>query len=890
MGLFSTKKKRKHFTAVQRLLSDDDVVLSSKVGMLRYLLDKSRPSSPSVFSKSIPDYLLESAKQSYPSSFNRAYNYAASGSYAYGLPTADSVTKAAIDLDTKVKNYLDTAIGYPVTLLYATLGDANYQHFLWHKLINQYGYNPVTNELTTLSTSTGFPCYLLTGQLYYGNSTVVSDETGTSLLQHGVSIESGACISRTQDLGAAIVPYAVDLGVEDAYCDIEYQYIEVIPDITPPPDAIVNNLSTTAIDGYAEKNSSIEVYVNTVLDTTITADSLGYFTYTFGTALIATDTVKLVVIDAASNTSTGGDTVVPYTNGSPATVGTDPTITEVLHTESFSFDFLDLISSTVPVPVVAYGETPAPSVGSDLYVPEPDWIQASYTYNNGVKDCVGFLTYAHDAGTIPELDDLFNGVAAFGQFYPRVYFKLNSVDLVNVVDKTTPEYKTSKQIANKIGMNWATTSKILQDGVENASDDFNLGDVTDMFITLAAPMNTTDATINEYLYQYWLKAYTNVGSIITTGDYAGAKSGTMLRVKDNVYTHYVSYDAISTHVLSGTPQPVGSYTSQYLSQDAIAALLSIQTDPEAVDYDYAAIQALHPYHAYRYQHSSTEYTEIRVYAAVSGQAFAGGGTHSVGAEEDLIVPLDRSAVLYMTSKEKEMLYSKCLYLLVNISIIIKINWYQRGIFQVVLIIVAVAIAVFSSGTGTPISTTIITTVIKVIALSILMEGLLNLAVTLGLDPNIVGIFAVIALIYSGYIYVNGSEVFGLTAVELLQVSTVAFQLNAKINMKNLEELYGQMGIFKAESKEKMEQIRQAKELLGTPPVDLSLDLLLSDNRSKVFITLGETPDEYMSRTSMNIIEVAQSYVSDYVSIMMQPPNLQQMLNQVKKGDANGFYV
>ena len=885
MGLFSTKKKLKHFTAVQRLLSDDDVVLSSKVGMLRYLLDKSRPSNPSVFSKSIPDYLLESAKQSYPNSFNRAYSYAASGSYAYGLPTADSVTKAAIDLDTKVKNYLDTAIGYPVTLLYTTLGDANYQHFLWHKLINQYGYNPVTNELTTLSTSTGFPCYLLTGQLYYGNSTIVSDETGTSLLQQGVSIESGACLSRTQDLGAAIVPYAVDLGVEDAYCDIEYQYIEVIPDTTAPPDAVVNNLTTTYIDGYAEKGGSLEVYINTVLDTTITADSLGYFTYTFGTALVATDTVKLIVIDAATNTSAGVDTVVPYTNGSPATVGTDPTVTEILHTESFSFDFLDLIPSTVPVPLVDYGDTPAPSVGSDLYVPEPDWIQASYTYNNGVKDCVGFLTYAHDAGTITELDDLFDGVEAFGQFYPRVYFKLNSVDLVNVVDKTTPEYKTSKQIANKIGMNWATTSKILQDGVESASDDFSLGDVTDMFITLAAPMNTSDPVINEYLYQYWLKAYTNVGSVITTGDYAGAKSGTMLRVKDNVYTHYVSYDAVSTHVLSGSAQPVGSYTSQYLSQDDLALLDGVTPTP----YNYLIVQPYKPYHAYRYQHSSTEYTEIRVYAATSGQAFAGGGTHSVGAEEDLIVPLDRSAVLYMTSKEKELLYSKCLYLLVNISIVIKINWYQRGIFKVLLIIVAVAIALFSAGTATPISASIIImTVIKVIALSILMEGLLNLAVKLGLDPNLVAVIATIALIVSGYAYVDGTQVFGLTAVELLQVSTVAFQLNAKINMKNLEELYGQMAVFEAESKEKMEQIRQAKELLGTPPVDLSLDLLLSDNRSKVFITLGESPDEFMSKSSMNIIEAAQSYVSDYVSIMMQPPTLNQMLKQNTRGNLDDF--
>ena len=57
-------------------------------------------------------------------------------------------------------------------MLYCKMGDGNYQHFMWKKLIDVYGYNPTTNELTTLSTIEGFPCYLKTGKLYYGMATV----------------------------------------------------------------------------------------------------------------------------------------------------------------------------------------------------------------------------------------------------------------------------------------------------------------------------------------------------------------------------------------------------------------------------------------------------------------------------------------------------------------------------------------------------------------------------------------------------------------------------------------------------------------------------------------------------------------------------------------------
>lgn len=879
MGLGTTKKVTKHFTAIQRLLSNDDIIPSSRIGVLKYLFDKSRPLSPSINSKSLPDYLMEATRQNLPNSFNRAYNYAASGQYAYGLPTAESITTQAIDLDAKVKTYLDGLVGFPVTILYAQMGDANYQHFLWRKLITDYGYDPSTNELTGLSTSVGFDCFLLTAQLTYGSYTIQSDPSNKTLSQQGLSVESGACITRPQDFNVPDVLYNIDTGSDDAYVTFQYQYLEIVPDTTPPPNVTVNVLDTLHIEGYGEKGCSVAVTVNTVPVGTASCDSLGFFTYTFASPLVATDVVGLVASDTALNTATGVNTIVPYTNPTPATVGTDPTVTEVLHTESVVFNFLDVIPSTVPVTPVAVGETPPASVGSDNYVSDPDWIQASYTYNDGSMTHVGYLTYAHDSGTIPALDDLFQGTAAFGQFYPRLYFTLNNTDLLTT-DKTASPYRTSKALAKKLGLDWADVAKMLYSSVESGSEDFDLGNVRQMFLALAAPMNTDDPDIIKYLINYWGQAFDTLGTVTSPN----VKSGAIIRVKDTAYQHCVSYDAVAKEILTGSTHPVGTYTSRYYTQSDLAYLAGLETYPYAPNYDFAALQALKPYHVFRQQLTATTYLEIRVYGVASHQYFNdGNGTSALGAEENVVIPFDKSVVSSLTKADKERVYGKCLHLFLNISIVIKIKWYQQGVFKVVLVIVAVLIMVFSGGSGTPISYAIITAVIKVIIITLIMQAILAIAVKLGLDPKIVAIIAVIAAIASGYAGITGGEFVGLTAVELLQVSCLAFSLSSGLYAHELKELDKLKDVFLAESQEKVKQLEAAKELLGQKPLDLSLDLLLSDVRSKVFINLGESPDEYMNRASLNIIEAAQSYITDYVEMKMQPPTLHQQLNRVTRG-------
>ena len=154
------------------MIEDNNIIDSSKIATLRYLLENDGRTSVGLNSKTMPDYIIEATSNTLQARYKAAYLYAAASHYAYGIPTANNVTTHGVDIAPPIKDYIESTIGHTVSMLYAFIGDANYQHFLWKKLIDSYGYNPSTNELTTLSSSVGFPCYLQTGTLYFGMATI----------------------------------------------------------------------------------------------------------------------------------------------------------------------------------------------------------------------------------------------------------------------------------------------------------------------------------------------------------------------------------------------------------------------------------------------------------------------------------------------------------------------------------------------------------------------------------------------------------------------------------------------------------------------------------------------------------------------------------------------
>lgn len=883
MSYFGGRRETVAFTAIQRMSGDDAIIPSSKIAMLHYFAANADKPSVSVTDKSLIDYTMEYSQKALPNRCKQAYNYANNGHYAYGLPTAGEATVQGIDLSTAVKDFLDTTTGHTVTMVYATIGDANYQHFMWQKLIDVYGYDPTTNELGSFTTVEGFPCYLQTGKLVFGSATVQSTESGSDREQYGYSTESGECLTRSQDLGAAAVTPDVDTDVPDAYAELSYQYVEIIPDVTPPPDAVVNNLSTTSIDGYAEKDSSVQILVNTVLVTTVTASSTGYFTYTFGAPLTAGDTVKTIVVDAATNTSTGLNKTVPYTNGSPATVGTDKTITEIVHTESFTFDFLDYIPSAVITPPSEADEPPITIIGSDAFVQDYDYIQACYTYVVGAVTHIAYLTYEHGSGTEPDLDDLFTLTTSTGEFYPRLYARLNSQSLPTTLSPTSDEYKSSRTLAKLMGIDWVDWSATLHSSIDD------IADVSQIFLTIAAPMNTSDPVIIEYQYRYWSKIFDELTTTVTTGTLAGtgAKIGKVMGIADTQYTNSIVFSAVNITTVIGTIGDVGTYNSEYVNATRAYVTTHYAPSTGRGTYSLGGSPVLPAHHVYRYQDTLTTYKEVQVFGATSIHNFSGMWTTSVGTEENLIIPIDKTALPNLTSKEREILFGKCFYLVINLTKVIKTKWYERGVFKAVMVVVAIAITVFTGGLAGGVGAFLINlaTNIAIAALiNIIITALVRTGAVSGKFAAALAAAAFIASALSGYADVN---LLNLTAIQLLTVSCIAFQMSTKASQFDMEHLQRESSAFSLEVQQKEASLRQAKELLGDPIIPMELELLLSGSRSKVFVTLGESPEDYMAKGSMNVIDTLQGFVSNYVEIMMQPPSLQQLLNKSQRGDDDG---
>jgi hypothetical protein len=884
-GIFSSRERTYAFTAIQRMSEDADIIPSSKIAMLHYLAASANSPSVSVNDKSLAQYLMEYSQKSLPSRCRRAYNFAYRGRYAYGLPTTNEATVAGVNLSNKIKAFLDDTTGHTVSMVYANIGDQNYQHFMWKKLIEVYGYNPTTNELVTFSNSEGFPCYLQTGKLIFGYQTVVSTESGEALDQYGYSTESGACLARSQDLNALAVTPDVNTDTPDAIAEVFYQYSEIVPDVTPPHNPTVNNLSTTMIDGYAERSSDIKIYVNTVLKTTLTADSLGYFNYTFGTPLLTGDIVRLVVRDASSNESSGSDTVVPYTNSSPEIIGEYPAPTTITRTKSFTFDFLDYIPSAVPQLPSEADQPPTVITGSGEFVQEYDYIQACYTYTVGAVTHIEYLTYEYGSGTQPALDALFTFTPAAGEFYPRLYARLNGQELPNTLGKNSNEYKSSKELGKILGIDWFAWSANLHSSI---AENMPLSELQEVFLTIAAPMNTTDAVIIEYQYHYWTKMFNELTGTVTTGTLAGtgAKVGKVLTIADTTYTNTINFSAVNIVTVTGTIGAVGTYNSDYVNASRSWAQTQYVPNSGGTQYSYPTA---HPScHVYRYQDTLTTYKEVRVYSAKSNHAFLWFSTLAVGTDENLVIPLDRTALPNLSGVETEILFNKCLYLVMNMTKVVKTRWYQRGVFKAVMVIVAVVITVFTAGAGAS-----LLVILTDLAVNLAIATVINIIITAlvktgAISGKFAAALAVVATILAA---VNGyfdTSLLNLSATQLLGVAAVCFDISTKTTQFDFKHLEREASAFSLEVQEKNKALQQARALLGNPVVPMELELLLSDSRSKVFIALGESPDDFMAKGSMNSIETLQGFVSNYVEIMMQPPSLQQLLNQTQRGNSDGL--
>ena len=213
MGIFSSKKKTNVFIATQRMLEDTEFHSSKDYAMKEILFSDKHLD----FVETITNY----QNNSMPRKFKRIQAFAkAPDGYVFGLPTTAKLADKKKSLTDLLVAYLSTQEGSPVSLIYNVLGDKDFTHYAWLKLVSNYGYNGKTNELTTLSAQKGTPCYLDTGKIIYSERS--DKEYEIIRINNGglLGFDYGQCFNRAKDM-RKIGSYEV--GTTDKFV-FSYQY------------------------------------------------------------------------------------------------------------------------------------------------------------------------------------------------------------------------------------------------------------------------------------------------------------------------------------------------------------------------------------------------------------------------------------------------------------------------------------------------------------------------------------------------------------------------------------------------------------------------------------------------------------------------------------------
>lgn len=786
MGLFSGKKKTHVNTSVSRMVDDADIVPSSKLAVIDYTLSQ-HSASTKLSSETLSDYLIRAGTNNIVARTRKARTYAKKPTFAYGLPTANLVSRAEVDIKGAVQDSLERVYPQGVIVTDAYFGPMNNFYFLKPLLAQKYDYNYDTNELVSESVRVGFKCYMESAVIKYSTYSTAALIDPDTLQQYGLSAEAGYTPFRAADPKALQVPW-----VNDYSGDHDIAEVTVC---------------------YADAAGAKKTYIIT----------LNYLEF--------------------------------EPSSKPPETGLGDEDTDNIEPEAVT-----------------------PSIEDTLQ--DKDYFQANYQYTvDGVTKTNTFI-YLYGSGLDPILDRLFNVVDAFGSHIPRIYARMDGMACNDESLKDTDEYKSMVGLCRQLGMNWSEWVNEIHKSVGS------VGDVTQIFMTYSLPANTTDPLIQDYMFEYFMGMYGRIPNKFATSAFKdlksdmisyGSKQGQSIVIEDKAYTQQLSFSSIGYIDIAGSIGKVGTVSS---GTEREMVKTANRTGSVFMAYSYAT------YHYYRKQLTATTYREVRVYGLATTEYVKGGHTTTAsGDSENLLIPLDLAVDHEFNNRQKEMLYTKAMYIVLNTLKVVKSKWYQTGIFKAIMFIVAVVIGFFFPPAGAAAMTWLaaVYATVYAIAINIVISLAVKILVGLGIDVGAVAaIVAIVALIVGGYSAVSKvGNVAGVTTQQFLTASSQAFSvssqgfaLQTQAAIKDFNSLMTELSNEQKEIQEKARELGMGQHgplLMFEPPISIG-------------VRIGESPDDYYDRSIRmnNVAGAIYSLIEDSVDISLSLPTSQTTLLKIQE--------
>lgn len=726
MGIFSSKKKTTITGIHQRMLSDDNFTYSSQMAVTHWMWENSGKAGVDLTGKDLSDYLIEANQQSLPRKFDKLYRWASKpDKYHFGLPKSSLSENPQNQILNETVKYLNGKHGGEIQVIAFELGDRDFYMEAWHELVEHYGYDTSTNELTKLSEKHGYPCYLKDG--YLALSQLTKDEyKNVGFDNQAIPFNYGKYFDREENISR---------------------------EQTAPITAISDHM---------------------------------VITYGF----------EMDVLPEANWGNLEEAQYVEYTK--------------------------ERVTKTIQIDLSYVN--PEYKDGDEIQQ-DNDWIYITYLFN----DDYYWFRYEYLSGGIASIDNALTATEAIGEYYPRLYIRLNQSDIMDW-HKDTPDKKDTVAIFDKLNLDLTEITKQMHQSVGG-----EYGNVRGLYVFMGVQVNASknQSALAEYCFNYFKKLY----------DLSGGK-GLLQTIQDKQSSQVLSYHRITLlehdGVISNEHRPLRK--NEYC----------LHTKPNT--------------HIFYHQITSDKYIALFVIGLNQTTYLSGYGFNKGGDDGELVIPIDRSIIKHLTNKERELLFHKSLHVAMIHVRVTKTKWYQRKAFKVLLSVIGVAIGIFTGGAGTPLATLIKTatvSAIKAIAISYAVNALVKVAVKLGLNPKIAGVIAFVASIsLTGM--ANGfdfSKV--LTAPNIMKALNQSFNFYEKMLQVQYQDTLNQMKQLDNKMTNQNELLKEKQKLLNTKVFNPTQEMLRSNYTPTV--NLFETPDMFYDRHyNYNVVAVSHGLITNFV--------------------------
>ena len=519
-----------------------------------------------------------------------------------------------------------------------------------------------------------------------------------------------------------------------------------------------------------------------------------------------------------------------------------------------------------------------------------EYFQAKYRYTVSGQTITGYFTYEYGGGVYPILDAIHdNDTETSGTFMPAVLFRHNDTNRTASQYHDTEEYKSTDDLVSKLGMNFQE----LGDTIHENPDIDKLDQAVMMF---AVPASSENSEEIEYLYKFfnWLYLKSpNTSRFQSVGGITHTRPDHAVRFKDADFDCTLSFSNLKRRRQGGSIGEVDTYTHEIIQENRTRTVWRNVCTGSGEDRTCNGEEVVETYVVdllrYRHQVQTNLYDEIIVDNLQMRYNIFGskGITANIGSDK-LLIPIDYTIAKTLRFDHKEVLFSRSLHFVMNSRITKTVKWYQTGVFQILMIIVAVIIIIATAGAASPIGGAMLAGAYGMVAVYVLVHLAVGYAIStavttaikmvadeLGLDVTIV--LAVAAFIAAGY----GVAVDAEWVNYAIQAANGLVNASTQLMQEQILEYKSEAQEFALLAESKMEELEEIDNLLN------SYDLLDPRSFTGMVPTInpGESPDDLYNRTvhSGNIGTLAFDYIESYVDINVQLPTFNNLVGDTFYG-------